>query len=359
MDYFLRKFSLLGDFAARYRFVFVSLCVFFSGAVFSVLLLLNASYLRMQFVMTSVAEVFLYLFFVTIFRLILKKTFTKIISLRYWCKFACEVVIWVISLLCGILVSMLALEILTWRSFFRFDYLKLLLTTIGILMAASIPILLTSYFNIQKKEHLEHTTRLATQAKLQLLQSKVNPHFLFNSLNSIIYLANQSDLDSIKNMVYSLSQLYRTVLSTSAATLIPLGNELDMIAHYLAIEKIRFGSRLTYTITCPDDMRSVMIPFFIIEVFVENAVLHGVFPKPEGGEVTITVSRSCDRARIVISDTGRGYDPDCFTPKGNGFGISSVINRLNLVYASDYSYTVQSQCSLGTIVTLEVPYGKF
>jgi len=352
----MHKIVLLGEFASRYRFFFVSLCVLLSGGMFSLLLLLNASYFRLQFVVTSMGEIFVYLIFILLFRFLLKKTtFFLFSTTHYWCNVFCDSVVWVAALLLGVLGAMYTLELIVWREFFRFDYLKLVVTVVGILMISAIPVLLLSYYTIQKKEHQEHTERLELQTRLQLLQSKINPHFLFNSLNSIIHLANKNETTAIKDMVYALSQLYRTVLSTTSTSFLFLGNELDMISHYLAIEKIRFGSRLTYSITCPESLRTIQIPFFIIEIFVENAVLHGIFPRPEGGTVSVVVSRNKGVLEIIVMDNGVGYDPNSFVPKGTGFGIHSVIERLNLIYGSRYTYTVTSVVGQGTTVILEVP----
>ncbi len=202
---------------------------------------------------------------------------------------------------------------------------------------------------IRENERLE---RVQLETQLAAIQAKVNPHFLFNTLNTMVDLV-RTDPDRAEQLVLSLSDIYRRVLTLPETTGVPLAEELGLVEHYLSIEKIRMGERLSFEIAVPEDLRRTMVPPLAVEVLVENAVRHGLAPRKEGGSVRIAAARvGGDRLRIDVVDDGVGAGPDV---RGTGFGLLSVRQRLGLFYGGRGSLDVEPASGGGTRATLEVP----
>jgi two-component system, LytTR family, sensor kinase len=131
-----------------------------------------------------------------------------------------------------------------------------------------------------------------------------------------------------------------------------LGKELDLVRKYLEIEKIRMEERLNYQILCPEVLAFCLVPPLLIEPIVENAVIHGIAPKREGGEIIIHIKKHDERLLINIKDNGLGIKGTDFS---GGFGIYSVRERLELLYGKKGGFTVSPMPEGGTQVLLEIP----
>jgi sensor histidine kinase YesM len=190
----------------------------------------------------------------------------------------------------------------------------------------------------EKEVHEQKLMRLKTEAELDALRAKVNPHFLFNTLNSIASLIPTSPARA-EEMVQKLSNLFRYILSTSEHGLVRLGDELDIAGEYLEIEKVRLAGRLEYTIERDDSIENVAIPGMLLQPLVENSVKYGVASKTSGGRVAIRCRRNGGRCVIAIEDTG-----DCFdlAAAAEGFGIKGVRQRLELHYPGTHEFDISS-----------------
>lgn len=189
-----------------------------------------------------------------------------------------------------------------------------------------------------KEVQAQRLLRLKTEAELEALRARVNPHFLFNTLNSIASLI-PVDPAKAEEVVQRMSNLFRYVLSSGDRGLVPLGEELDMVEEYLEIEKVRLGGRLDYVVRRDDSLDGTMIPGMLLQPLVENSVKYGVVPMKEGGRVEVGCRRHGGRCSITISDTGEGFDAERAPA---GFGISGVRQRLELNYPNEHELHISS-----------------
>ncbi|HQO09367.1 MAG TPA: histidine kinase [Clostridiales bacterium] len=188
-------------------------------------------------------------------------------------------------------------------------------------------------------------------AELSSLQSKINPHFLFNAISSITELIN-IDPASAKKMLQNISGLLRYTLRTSKNDFVQLDEEILMIRKYLEIEKIRFGKRLDYVIDVPDNLSNMLIPPLLIQPLAENSIKHGLSNRLDGGKVSITAYENMPgRVTITVEDNGVSKEEGS-KPEGNGIGLSSVKERLQLVYKKDYSFRIEKENGYKVIIVI-------
>lgn len=182
----------------------------------------------------------------------------------------------------------------------------------------------------------ERLTRLKTKAELEALQTKVNPHFLFNTLNSIASLISENP-KAAEETVEKLSDLFRHSLRHSEKNTVTLAEELDFISTYLEIEKVRLGDRLQYEVKCEDRVREAEIPAMLIQPLVENSIKHGIAPAIGGGEILVEAKEANGMCVITVRDSGKGFqnpsDP-------NAFGLRSIQDRLRLLYGEKASLEI-------------------
>jgi two-component system LytT family sensor kinase len=242
----------------------------------------------------------------------------------------------------------------------------------GALPAAIIvTIFILSYYTVRERmqSHAverERLKRLQARAELAALQSKLDPHFLFNTLNTMVNLVHKEP-DKLEQMILGLSDIYRRVLKLPSADRITLSEEFDLARQYLAIEQVRLGDRLRYEIQLPDNLRDRTVPPLLIQPLVENAVIHGIMPAPGGGCLSLSAQDYGDRIRVVVEDDGvgmdsrdanRGAEPDDDRgpmEEGPGFGLHSTRERLRLTYAGMGAMKIESIRGQGTRITLELP----
>jgi sensor histidine kinase YesM len=174
----------------------------------------------------------------------------------------------------------------------------------------------------------ERAKKLAAEARLRSLESRIQPHFLFNTLNSISSLIT---LDPVRaeQIVGRLAAFLRASLDTSDRSLIPLREELTMTESYIDIEKVRFGDKLGGSVNVPAALQEIKVPPMSVQALVENAVKHGVTPKLGGGEICVAASAEGDNLRIEVSDSGFGFDLSMVPP---GHGLDNLIERLNALF---------------------------
>jgi len=194
--------------------------------------------------------------------------------------------------------------------------------------------------------------RLA-QARLQVLKMQLHPHFLFNTLNAISALMHQ-DVELADRMIAQLGRLLRLSLENEGAQEVPLGQELDFVQAYLEIEQARLGPRLTVATEIDPETFEARIPNLILQPLVENAIRHGIAPRPEGGKLTIRSQRNDGQLRLEIEDDGPGL-----AAKGlphEGIGLSNTRRRLKQLYAEQHRLEFDSGTSGGLCVRLVLPF---
>lgn len=175
-----------------------------------------------------------------------------------------------------------------------------------------------------EEERRAEMERLARDAELKALKEQLNPHFLFNSLNSISALTTSSPARA-REMCVLLAGFLRATLGLSGKATIPLGEELSLVRSYLEIEKVRFGDRLRVEESVEADAARCGVPPLLLQPLVENAVKHGVAPSVEGGVVSLTARQEDGRIRIELSNP---FDPDAAPASGAGVGLANVRKRL-------------------------------
>lgn len=191
----------------------------------------------------------------------------------------------------------------------------------------------------QKDVELARMSELHRKAELQSLRAKINPHFLYNSLNSIASLAS-IDSKKTEQMALSLSDFFKYSINREQKQTNPLSDELQAVETYLGIEKVRFGDRLTYSIECPESLKQVQIPQLLIQPLVENAVKHGISKLLKDGVVQVVVSAlESEQISIRVYDNG----PDFPNGPMSGFGIRNTHERLQLLYDDKASLNWKNQ----------------
>jgi HAMP domain-containing protein len=201
---------------------------------------------------------------------------------------------------------------------------------------------------------LENSMRMT---ELELLQARINPHFIFNTLASIASLAQLEEAGRTGRSVNSLARIMRYSLTADRATA-TIGEELETVRHYLALQKIRFNKRLKFQVQCSDAVSSWCLPGLSVQPFVENAIIHGIEPKESGGSIVVEAFEvEAGTALIRVSDDGVGFDPsylDEHEADGRAhYGIANVSRRLELLYGKN-AVSVTSARGSGTTVELRI-----
>jgi signal transduction histidine kinase len=212
------------------------------------------------------------------------------------------------------------------------------------------------YF-IEARERDVQLARLSEQlssARFAALQAQVNPHFLFNTLNTIAVLVRDNERQAAVRIVEQLSDVLRTTLSSHRANEVPLGEELELVRQYVAIEEARFSDRLRPEFRIDDALRPALIPSFALQHLVENAIRHGIARHPDAGRLLIAARRVDEMLEVSVTDDGAGIDADLALPRGHG--IENTRERLRALYGERASLELSRGAEGGTTATLRVPY---
>lgn len=196
----------------------------------------------------------------------------------------------------------------------------------------------------------------ASTAKFRVLRAQIEPHFLFNALNTISSFCRTNPLKA-RELIIDLSNYFRKTLKRQE-DFVYLKDEMEFIQSYFSIEKARFGNRLKFTIDIPDRMMNIKVPAFILQPIIENAVKHGILPKPEGGSVYLKVFFENDEIRFSIEDTGVGMNEERLNDvliNWPGIGLKNVNERLKLLYGEDHGLNIKTSLNKGTKISFLVP----
>jgi LytS/YehU family sensor histidine kinase len=207
------------------------------------------------------------------------------------------------------------------------------------LMAAGYYYVVFARENTMRAEaRLLETTMLARDAELKALKAQLNPHFLFNSLNSISALTS-IDPSRARDMCVLLGDFLRTTLRVGEHPVIPFAEELGLLERFLSIEKVRFGARLRTEEEIEEEARKCLLPPLLLQPLIENAVARGIANLPEGG--TVRIEARCANGRMFITILN-SFDPDAPPKRGNGMGLRNVRERLEARYGKEANLRVTS-----------------
>ena len=208
--------------------------------------------------------------------------------------------------------------------------------------------------NTRNEAKIEEQQRLLMQARLDTLTSQINPHFLFNTLNSISSLIRVNP-ERARAMVLRLSRIMRGRLR-SQDHFAPLRDELAFVDDYLSIELVRFGDKLRVEKHIDPSTLDMLVPSMLLQPLVENSIKHGISPKVQGGTVTLRTSRRNGMLSIEIEDDGAGIaEAELSNILTKGIGVSNVRERLEVLYNQDYRMLIDSQPKRGTRIGIEIP----
>jgi len=202
----------------------------------------------------------------------------------------------------------------------------------------------------QKERDEAEARRLAAEAQLASIESRVQPHFLFNTLNSIAALVH-IDPAGAERMTGQLAALLRSSLDSTAVPLVTLDDELSVVRAYLDIERVRFGDRLRYAVDVPNGAGRLQIPRMALQTLVENSVKYAVSPRREGASITVRAAASNGRVRVTVEDDGPGFDPHA---RPDGHGLDLLERRLRMLFGDRAALNVESG-SGRSAVTLDLP----
>ncbi len=223
---------------------------------------------------------------------------------------------------------------------------------VATVLCVAIPIKIWNSARIEHK--LQEQEKLLLAARIEALSNQINPHFLFNTLNSIGSLI-RSQPDTARTLIVKLSGLLRRLLK-SQDHFVTLREELSAIDEYLDIECIRFGARLTVVKEIAADSLDVVVPAMILQPLVENSLRHGLARKSGPGSVTLRAFRRDGRAVIEVEDNGVGMLPDrAGSSAGSGIGLRNVSERLRVVYGTNSQFDLRSTPGAGTTARIVIP----
>src|ERR1700738_1340654 len=229
----------------------------------------------------------------------------------------------------------------------------LVLTVIATLMSVAAP--LKIWNNTRIEMNLEQHQRLLLKARMDALSSQINPHFLFNTLNTVSALI-RIDPDSARGVVLKLSNILRRLLRKHEA-FVPLSGELHFIDDYLDIEVARFGrDNLEIVKQLGEETLEAFVPSMLLQPIVENCLKHGLAPKIEGGKIQLRTSSRDGRLDIEIQGNGVGISEEKMPHVyGEGIGLSNVRERLKVLYGADFNLQIESRPGDGTTIRIDIP----
>ncbi len=206
---------------------------------------------------------------------------------------------------------------------------------ICIFITLALGLIVTAFARIKSRLHRQEMERqravnLATEAQLASLESRIHPHFLFNTLNSISALI-PVDPERAERLMERMAALLRFSLDAHTHGLVPLEQEMKIVRDYLEIEQARLGSRLRYQVDTPDDPAGLRLPPLAVQTLIENSIKFAIAPDRRGGEIRVLAQRTDGRLQIEVSDTGPGFSLDSAQP---GHGLDNLRNRLAMLFGN-------------------------
>lgn len=208
---------------------------------------------------------------------------------------------------------------------------------------------------MEAQQKLDIQRQLA-QAQLMALQMQIEPHFLFNTLNSLASLVAQGRNREASKTLEHLDTILRTTLGRKAPEKVPFAEELHVIESYLAIQQVRFAHRLQVKIEATPEALEGLVPCFLLQPIVENAIQHGIAPLERGGLIETSVKRVGDTLWMQVRDNGNG--PGGSLTKGHGIGMRNTKERLAYFYPNTHEFHAVAPHGGGYEVTIQIPYER-
>ncbi len=224
------------------------------------------------------------------------------------------------------------------------------------------------FLTVEKQaDRLQRLEAQATSAQLAMLRYQLNPHFLFNTLNSISTLVLLKQTQPANAMLTRLSSFLRHTLITEPGSQVTLAQEIETLQLYLDIERMRFEERLRTDFEVEDGALDACLPSMLLQPLIENAVKYAVSPQEEGARISLTARVVGQRLRVTVEDTGPGADGPVQlsmlegapgAPVSTGVGLANIRNRLEQGYGADHLFETRSQPGGGFTVMIEIPYER-
>ncbi|HEY1054787.1 MAG TPA: histidine kinase, partial [Emticicia sp.] len=201
----------------------------------------------------------------------------------------------------------------------------------------------------EQEYQLLNLEKLKTKAQLNALEARINPHFLYNSLNSITGLIHDNP-DKAEDMTIQLSKLFRATTGRSDQSFHSIAEELDIVKSYLSIEQMRFGDRLNYSIQLDQGLENIKIPRFLLQPIVENAIKHGISKITEHGIIEVKITKENDLIAFQIHDNGPAFKEDL----SGGYGLKSISDKLQLIYGNEANLQIENNDYKSIIIKVPV-----
>lgn len=236
------------------------------------------------------------------------------------------------------------------NSFFAsWFYFQIILYSLVILFGY----LLEYYHKYRTKEDTAlYLEKLLIDSELRVLKDQLQPHFLFNTLNSISMLIRKNENDTAIKIIANLSELLREILDKRYDQWTKLKDEVNFVQKYLEIMTIRFYDKLVYKIEVDPEVKNVYIPDLILQPIIENSVKHGLSDKMDSGEILVIAKKENSKLVISITDNGIGFDVQKNT---SGVGLKNITERLDKLYSQNYNFEIKSSLNKGTKVIYSLP----
>lgn len=204
--------------------------------------------------------------------------------------------------------------------------------------------------------------KLKRKSELKALQAQINPHFLYNTLDSIIWMSVANKNEEVIEMTSALAKLFRISIS-KGAELITIGDEVEHVNSYLTIQKIRYGETVNFEISVDEDLKKYKVLKLVLQPMVENAIYHGLKSKLGKGNILISVTEEDDIILLKVKDNGIGIKPEDLAniyevDSKKGVGVRNVNERIKLYFGDEYGLFFESEVDLGTTVTIKLPKTK-
>ncbi len=191
------------------------------------------------------------------------------------------------------------------------------------------------------------------ESELIALQSQINPHFLYNALDSIFWMAEEHNATDISHMTVALSKMFRLSLN-NGDKLITIRQELEMVYSYITIQEVRFEDHIHVSTSVEEELLDHKIIKFILQPLVENAINHGIVPKKDGGSIQLKIWREAEDLLITVTDDGVGFQADSTAIPSNGYALRNIEERLHLYYGDGYGIEIASSPGCGTSVRVRL-----
>ncbi len=197
----------------------------------------------------------------------------------------------------------------------------------------------------EQEYQLLNLEKLKTRADLSALQARINPHFLYNSLNSIASLVH-SDPDKAEEMTILLSKLFRYTTDRNNEHFNSIADELEIVRTYLSIEQVRFGDRLTFAVELEKGLESFQIPRLLLQPIVENAIKHGISKSSDAGKIEVKIYEKGNQIMLSVHDSGQLFPEEI----ASGYGLRSIQDKLRLIYGNDANFEIQNDTQYKAVV---------